>query len=112
MNIPLIYPEFQDTFWSFKYALEFTGKRGDAPLGLLTIAAMLPQEWSKRLVDTNVPKLSKKDLARADCAFIIAMVFQRESTRQVINWCREAGRQSAFPYRTRAVCGRGPFHIK
>ena len=92
MHILLIYPEFPDTFWSFKHALRFVGKRAALPpLGLLTIASMLPQEWSQRLVDTNVRRLTKKDLAWADCAFISAMVVQRESARQVIARCKEAG---------------------
>jgi len=92
MNILLIYPEFPDTFWSFKHALEFVGKRAVLPpLGLLTVASMLPREWSQRLVDTNVRSLRKKDLAWADCAFISAMVVQRESAHQVIARCKEAG---------------------
>ena len=92
MNLLLIYPEFPDTFWSFKHALKFVGKRAALPpLGLLTIASMLPKEWSLRLVDTNVRRLTKKDLAWADCAFISAMVVQRESARQVIARCKEAG---------------------
>ena len=92
MNILLIYPEFPDTFWSFKHALKFVGKRAALPpLGLLTIASMLPKEWSQRLVDTNVRRLRKKDLAWADYAFISAMVVQRESARQVIARCKEAG---------------------
>jgi radical SAM superfamily enzyme YgiQ (UPF0313 family) len=92
MNVLMIYPEFPDTFWSFKHAIQFVGKRAaQPPLGLLTVASMLPQEWSKRLVDTNVRSLTKKDIAWADCAFISAMVVQRESARRVINRCKEAG---------------------
>jgi len=92
MNIILIYPEFPDTFWSFKHALTFVGKRSALPpLGLLTVAAMLPQEWSLRLVDTNVSKLTNKDLAWADSVFISAMVVQRESARQLITRCKAAG---------------------
>lgn len=92
MNILLIYPEFPDTFWSFKHALEFVGKRSALPpLGLLTVAAMLPPAWSLRLVDTNVRRLTEKDLAWADCAFVSAMVVQRESAHRVINECKEAG---------------------
>ena len=92
MNILLIYPEFPDTFWSFKHALEFVGKRAVLPpLGLLTVASMLPREWSQRLVDTNVRSLTKKDLAWADCAFISAMAVQRESADRVIARCKEAG---------------------
>ena len=52
MRILLIYPEFPDTFWSFKHALKFVHKKASAPpLGLLTVAAMLPTGWEKRLVD-------------------------------------------------------------
>src|SRR5208337_3919333 len=55
MNILLVYPEYPDTFWSFSYALKFTSKKAAyPPLGLLTVAAMLPAEWEKKLVDMNV----------------------------------------------------------
>jgi radical SAM superfamily enzyme YgiQ (UPF0313 family) len=92
MNVLLIYPEFPDTFWSLKHALKFVGKRAVVPpLGLLTIAAMLPPDWSLRLVDANVRKLSQKDLAWADYAFISAMVVQRESAGRIISVCKESG---------------------
>ncbi len=92
MNVLLIYPEFPDTFWSFKYALPFVGKRSTLPpLGLLTVAAMLPMEWTVRLVDTNVRKLTDKDLAWADWAFISAMVIQRKSSKRIVERCKEAG---------------------
>lgn len=92
MKILLIYPEFPDTFWSFKHALKFIHKKAASPpLGLLTVGAMLPEEWPKRLVDVNVTKLTEKDLAWADIAFISAMVAQRESARQTISQCKEAG---------------------
>ncbi len=92
MNILLIYPEFPDTFWSFKHALKFIRKKAALPpLGLLTLAAMLPKGWSKRLVDVNVKRLSEKDLAWADYAFISAMVVQRESARKTIAQCKAAG---------------------
>jgi len=92
MNILLVYPEFPDTFWSFKHALKFVGKRAALPpLGLLTVAAMLPHDWSLRLVDTNVCTLTEKDLVWADCVFISAMVVQRESARRLIGRCKEAG---------------------
>lgn len=91
MNVLLIYPEFPDTFWSFKHSLEFVGKRSALPpLGLLTIAAMLPPEWTPRLVDTNVRGLTEKDLAWADCAFISAMVVQREAARRIVARCKKA----------------------
>ena len=67
MNVLLIYPEFPDTFWSFKHALKFIHKKSSAPpLGLLTIAAMLPADWTPRLIDLNQRALTAKDLAWAD----------------------------------------------
>ncbi|MBW1776402.1 MAG: DUF4070 domain-containing protein [Deltaproteobacteria bacterium] len=91
MKTLLIYPEYPATFWSFKYALKFIHKRAALPpLGLLTIGAMLPKEWPKKLVDLNVAKLTEKDLAWADCAFISGMVVQRESAREIIARCKEA----------------------
>jgi len=92
MNVLLIYPQFSDTFWSFKYALRFIRKRAfSPPLGLLTVAAMLPSEWGKRLVDVNVAKLTDKDLAWADVAFISGMTIQRDSAREIIARCKQAG---------------------
>jgi radical SAM superfamily enzyme YgiQ (UPF0313 family) len=93
MNILLVYPEFPDTFWSFKHALSFIGKRTALPpLGLLTVAAMLPPEWGRRLVDTNVRGLTNKDLEWADGVFVSAMTIQRDSARRIIEQCKEAGR--------------------
>jgi radical SAM superfamily enzyme YgiQ (UPF0313 family) len=92
MNILLIYPEFPDTFWSFKHALKFVRKKASSPpLGLLTVAAMLPPKWLKRMVDVNVTILTAKDLAWADCVFIGGMTVQRESALQIIARCKEAG---------------------
>jgi len=92
MNVLLIYPEIPATFWSFKHALSFIHKKASSPpLGLLTIAAMLPSEWQKKLVDTNVTKLSQKHLAWADVALVSAMTVQRASARQIIDRCKDAG---------------------
>ncbi len=92
MNVLLIYPEFPDTFWSFKRALEFVGKKTALPpLGLLTVASMLPKEWPQRLVDTNVRHLTEKDLEWADMAFISAMGVQRDSAHRLAQQCREEG---------------------
>ncbi|MBN2004055.1 MAG: cobalamin-dependent protein, partial [Anaerolineae bacterium] len=92
MKILLIYPEFPDTFWSFKHALRFVHKKAGAPpLGLLTVAAMLPADWEKRLVDLNATGLSQKDLLWADYVFISAMIVQRDAARTVIARCKEAG---------------------
>jgi radical SAM superfamily enzyme YgiQ (UPF0313 family) len=93
MNALLLYPEFPDTFWSFKHALKFIRKRASLPpLGLLTVAAMLPPEWTKRLVDVNVRKLREKDLAWAEVVFVSGMIAQRDSARELIARCRAAGK--------------------
>jgi radical SAM superfamily enzyme YgiQ (UPF0313 family) len=92
MNILLVYPEFPDTFWSFKHALKFIHKKAASPpLGLLTIAAMLPTGWKKRLVDLNISSLTAQDLAWADYVFISAMIVQRSAAQAVIARCRKAG---------------------
>ncbi len=92
LKILLVYPEFPDTFWSFKHALKFIHKKAGAPpLGLLTVAAMLPPEWEKRLADLNVTKLTEEELDWADYVFVSAMIVQRESARAVIKRCKTAG---------------------
>ena len=92
MNILLIYPEFPDTFWSFKYALHFIRKKASSPpLGLLTVAALLPEDWGKRLVDTNLRKLTSRDLEWADLVFLSAMTVQRESAANIIRLSKQAG---------------------
>jgi radical SAM superfamily enzyme YgiQ (UPF0313 family) len=92
MKILLVYPEFPDTFWSFKHALKFIQKKAGAPpLGLLTVAAMLPHEWKKRLIDLNVTDLKEEDLKWADYVFISAMIVQRASAHDIIRRCKTAG---------------------
>ena len=91
-KILLIYPEYPDTFWSFKHALKFVSKKAAfPPLGLLTVAAMLPAKWELKLVDMNTGRLSDKDIKWADMVFISAMVVQRDSARNVIKRCKKLG---------------------
>ena len=93
MNVLLLYPEFPETFWSFKHALKFVWKRAALPpLGLMTVAAMLPEKWNLRLVDMNVQSLTDADLAWADQIWISAMIAQRDSVQSVIARCRAAGK--------------------
>lgn len=92
MKVLLLYPDYPDTFWSFKHALSFISKRAvHPPLGLLTVAAMLPDEWEKRLIDMNVAHLKDKDLQWADCVFISAMAVQRKSAKELISRCKAWG---------------------
>jgi radical SAM superfamily enzyme YgiQ (UPF0313 family) len=92
MNVLLVYPQFPDTFWSFKHALQFVGKRASQPpLGLMTVAALLPGAWSKRLVDINVERLRDRDLAWADVVFVSGMHIQREPLMAILERCRTHG---------------------
>ena len=92
MKVLLIYPKFPDTFWSFSYALRFIGKKAAfPPLGLLTVAAMLPEQFQKRLVDVNVDRLTDDDLSWADMVFIGGMAVQRDSAKKIIARCKQSG---------------------
>ena len=91
MNILLLYPEFPDTFWSFKHALTFVGKRASfPPLGLLTVASLLPETWQRRMVDLNVDRLRDRDLALADMVLISGMMVQKASAQSLIARCKAA----------------------
>ncbi|MBM3166109.1 MAG: DUF4070 domain-containing protein [Chloroflexi bacterium] len=90
MKILLVYPKYPDTFWSFKHALKFVAKKAAfPPLGLLTVAAMLPKEWGKKLVDMNTANLRPGDIEWADYVFISAMAVQKESVKDVIKRCKK-----------------------
>ncbi|HUK87817.1 MAG TPA: B12-binding domain-containing radical SAM protein [Terriglobales bacterium] len=92
MKALLIYPEWPDTYWSFRHALPFPGKRSAyPPLGLLTVAALLPKSWEKRLVDTNVRRLTDADIAWADVALLSGMLVQKEHLVEIAERCRRAG---------------------
>jgi len=93
MNILLISPQTPDTFWSFKHAIRFVSRRASMPpLGLLTVAAMLPPEWNLRLVDLNVERLGDEDLRRADYVFLGAMIVQKDSVHEILARCAALGK--------------------
>jgi len=88
----MVYPKYPDTFWSFKHALKFISKKAPfPPLGLITVAPMLPSDWEKKLVDMNVRDLGDKDIEWADYIFLSAMVVQRKSVLEVIARAKELG---------------------
>lgn len=90
MNILMVYPTYPDTFWSFKHALKFVSKKASfPPLGLLTVASMLPEEWNKKLIDMNATNLKDEDILWADYVFLSAMSVQSESAKQVIDRCKK-----------------------
>ena len=94
MKVLLVYPEFPDTYWSFRHALKFEGKRAPfPPLGLLTVSAMLPDAWERRLVDMNVRRLKDSDIEWADLVFCSAMIVQKESLERVVERSRARGKR-------------------
>jgi radical SAM superfamily enzyme YgiQ (UPF0313 family) len=88
MKILLVSPRTPDTFWSFKHAVRFVSRKASmAPLGLLTVAAMLPPEWELKLVDLNVGRLKDEDLRWADYVLLGAMLVQKESVHEIMARC-------------------------
>ncbi len=92
MKVLMVYPNCPDTFWSFKHALKFISKKAaHPPVGLLTVAAILPTQWEKRLVDMNIAPLKDSELEWADYLFVSAMAIHRESVREIIKRGKEKG---------------------
>jgi len=88
----LVYPKCPESFWSFEHALKFIGKKSAyPPLGLLTVAALLPQDWELKLIDLNVTPLEDKDIKAADYVLISAMSIQRKSAIEIIERCHRLG---------------------
>jgi radical SAM superfamily enzyme YgiQ (UPF0313 family) len=106
MKVLLINPEFPDTYWSFRHALSFEGKRSALPpLGLLTVSALLPPSWERRLVDLNVQSLKSSDIDWADMVFATAMLVQKDSLKQVVQRCKAKGKRVVLggPYVTSTI---------
>ena len=94
MKVLLVYPEFPDTYWSFRHALKFEGKQAAfPPLGLLTVSAMLPKDWDRRLIDMNVETLWPDDIEWADMVMVSAMIVQNESLEHVVEMCRRQNKK-------------------
>jgi len=88
----LVYPELPPTYWSMTYALPFIGKKASIPpLGLLTVASLLPADWEVTLVDMNVERLRASAVSEADVVFTSSMIVQRESHERVVRLCNELG---------------------
>ena len=93
MNVLLVYPRSPDTFWSFRHVLRFLAKKAAfPPLGLLTVAAMLPRHWSLRLVDLNVSALTDDQIRRADYVLLSGMIVQKQEAREIAARCAALGR--------------------
>jgi radical SAM superfamily enzyme YgiQ (UPF0313 family) len=94
LNILLVYPRYPDTFWSFGYSLKFISKKAvSPPIGLLTVAALLPKAWKKKVVDLNVDLLKEEDIQWADYVFLSAMEIQQKSVQEVIIKVKDYGKK-------------------
>jgi len=94
MKVLLVYPANPESFWSFKHVLRFVAKRAAfPPLGLLTVAAMLPADWQMKLVDTNVEPLTDADIAWADWVMLSGMIVHKPAAREIARRCAALGRR-------------------
>ncbi|MFP4656649.1 MAG: B12-binding domain-containing radical SAM protein [Candidatus Woesearchaeota archaeon] len=94
MRILFVYPEYPETFWSFKHVLKFISKKAAfPPLGILTISSMLPPETEKKLIDLNIEELSKDDVMWADYVFISAMIVQKDSVMKISRFAKSLGKK-------------------
>lgn len=94
MKVLLVYPRYPITYMGFQYSVPLAGAKASLPpLGLLTVAAMLPRAWERRLVDLNVRSLEDAALDWADVVFISAMTVQQESVNEVIARSRAKGKR-------------------
>jgi radical SAM superfamily enzyme YgiQ (UPF0313 family) len=93
VNILLVSPQTPMTFWSLKHAVRFVARKAAfPPLGLLTVAAMLPRSWNMRLVDMDVHGLRDADLRWADYVLIGAMIVHKQSIdEEIIPRCKRLG---------------------
>jgi hypothetical protein len=93
-KVLMIFPRFNaDSFWNYRATCELTGARYPAaPLGLITVAALLPQSWEVRLVNRNTETLTEADLEWADLAMTGGMLFQQPDSLRIIEMCRARGK--------------------
>lgn len=93
VNILLVYPRNPDTFWSFRHVLKFVSKKcAFPPLGLLTVAAMLPPSWTLRLVDLNVCALTDDQIRESDYVFLSGMIVHKQSAHEIAARCSSGSR--------------------
>lgn len=96
-NVLLVFPRFEGlSFWNLDAACKVAGRRCPGPpLGLITVAALLPPDWDVRLVDRNAEELGDDDLAWADLVMTGGMIPQQPDTLRIIELCRALGKPVA-----------------
>src|SRR5262249_38990093 len=96
-KVLMVYPRFNGgSFWNYQAACELVGARYPAPpLGLITVAALLPNSWEVRLINRNTEELGEADLEWADLVMTGGMLFQQPDTLRVVAMCHERGKPVA-----------------
>ena len=96
-RVLLVYPRFVSaSFWNYKETCVAVGAQHPAaPLGLITVAAMLPKNWPVRLIDQNIDMLSARDIDEADLVMTGGMLPQQMETLKIIEQCRSRGKPVA-----------------
>ena len=93
MKVLLLNPEFPEAFWSYSGVCKLMGYKAlFPPMGLLTVAAMLPEEWELRLFDLNVKKIKDKDWEWAEMVMISGMIAQRGKVLSLIKEAKNRGK--------------------
>jgi radical SAM superfamily enzyme YgiQ (UPF0313 family) len=93
MKVLLLNPEFPEAFWSYSGVCKLMGYKAlFPPMGLLTVAAMLPEEWELRLFDLNVKKIKEKDWEWAEMVMISGMIAQRGKVLSLIKEAKNRGK--------------------
>ncbi|HTL88163.1 MAG TPA: B12-binding domain-containing radical SAM protein [Leptolyngbya sp.] len=103
MRVLLLYPVFPQSFWSFEKALQLVGRKAMLPpLGLITVAAILPQEWEFKLVDRNIQEVTEADWDWAELVIMSAMIVQKGDLIAQIREAKRRGKRVAVggPYAT------------
>lgn len=103
MRVLLLYPQFPSSFWSFEKALELVDRKAMLPpLGLVTVAAILPQTWEFKLVDRNTHTMTEADWAWAELVILSGMIVQKADLLYLIQEAKQRGKQVAVggPYAT------------
>jgi len=105
LEVTLVYPKNPGgTYWGFEKALKFVGKKAsNPPLGLLTVAAMLPENWNTTLIDMNVESLTDKRIKNSDLILLSGMAVQETSIKKTIERATAQNKTILFggPYATK-----------
>lgn len=103
MKVLLVYPVFPQSFWSFDETIKLLGRKAMLPpLGLVTVAAMLPEDWEFKLVDRNIREVTEEEWAWAEMVMLSAMIVQKRDLHGQIKEAKRRGKQVVIggPYPT------------